>query len=107
MLDASKQQMDLSNMSKTETLLSVVKVYEEEYLSNCDIERKWLSDDEIILVVEDEFVVDFFLSPHSFGELISGNIIENSDYHYIVIQELTHNSLFGFNYAGFRSVFVN
>ena len=105
MLDAGKQQIDLTSMSKAETLLSVVKAYEEEYLSNCDIERKWLSDDEIILVVEDEFVVDFFLSPHSFGELISGNIIENSDYHYIVIQELTHNSLFGFNYAGFRRKF--
>ena len=105
MLDASKQQIDLSNMSKAETLLSIVKAYEEEYLSNCNIERKGLSDDEIILVVEDEFIVDFFLSPHSFGELISGNVIENSDYYYIVIQELTHNSLFGFNYAGFRRKF--
>ena len=102
MLDASTQQIDLSNMSKEETLLSIVKAYEEEYLSNCNIERKGLSDDEIVLVVEDEFIVDFFLSPHSFGELISGNVIENSDYYYIVIQELTHNSLFGFNYAGFR-----
>ena len=80
MLDASKQQIDLSNMSKAETLLSIVKAYEEEYLSNCNIERKGLSDDEIILVVEDEFIVGFFLSPHSFGELISGNVIENSDY---------------------------
>ena len=105
MLDASTQQIDLSNMSKEETLLSIVKAYEEEYLSNCNIERKGLSDDEIVLVVEDEFIVDFFLSPHSFGELISGNVIENSDYYYIVIQELTHNSLFGFNYAGFRRKF--
>ena len=45
MFDASKQQIDLTSMNKVETLLSVVKVYEEEYLSNCDIERKWLSDD--------------------------------------------------------------
>ena len=60
MLDAGKQQIDLTSMSKAETLLSVVKAYEEEYLSNCDIERKWLSDNEIVLVVEDEFVVDFF-----------------------------------------------
>lgn len=93
-------------MSQEETFASVVKAYEEEYLLNCNIERKRLSDDEIILVIEDELVLDFFLSPHSFGELISGEIRETKDdYRYIVIQELTHNSLFNFNFAGFRRKF--
>ncbi len=101
----NEPKIDLSSMNQEETFISVVKAYEEEYLLNCSIERKRLSEDEIILVIEDELVVDFFLSPHSFGELISGDFIEKSNYYYIVIQELTHNSLFSFNYAGFRRKF--
>lgn len=102
----NSQVTDLTNMSKAEVFISTIKAYEEEYLLNCDIERKLISEDEIVLIVENELVVDFFLSSHSFGELISGDIREaKSDFHYIVIQELTHNSLFNFNYAGFRRKF--
>lgn len=105
LIDADKQHIDLVRMSKSETFRSVIKAYEEEFLFNCNIEKKWISEEEVILVVEDELIVDFFLSQHSFGEQISGNIIEKSDYYYIVIQELTHNSLFSFNHAGFRRKF--
>ena len=90
----NSQVIDLTNMSKAEAFISTIKAYEEEYLLNCDIERKRISENEIVLVVENELVVDFFLSSHSFGELISGDIMETKiDFHYIVIQELTHNSI--------------
>lgn len=106
MLDTNNKTIDLTSISITEKLIFVVKAYEEEYLLNCNITKKWISEDEIILVIENELVIDFFLTSHSFGELISGNIRETkSDFHYIVIQELTHNSLFNFNHASFRRKF--
>ena len=105
-MDSSELKINLLNMNAAEIFASIIKVYEEEFLSNCNIERICISEDEIILVIENELIVDFFLSPYSFGELISGVIKETKDnFYYIVIQELTHNSLFNFNYAGFRRKF--
>ena len=104
----NEQKIDLTGISKTEAFISIIKAYEKEFLLNCNIETIQISDGEIILVVENELIIDFFLSPYSFGELISGDLRkETSDFYYIVIQELTHNSLFNFNYTGFRRKFIN
>ena len=43
----NSQVIDLTNMSKAEAFISTIKAYEEEYLLNCDIERKLISENEI------------------------------------------------------------
>lgn len=99
--------IDSSHLLPSEILYRVITVYTNEYLCNFTVERKTLSDNEVLLIIENDLVVDFFLSDYTVqGLILLANKETPRQSKCVIIQELTHNSLFKFNYSSFRKNFA-
>ena len=83
---------------------AVVGQYKTMYCHNMDVQEYGISNKDIVLKIEDSLIVDFRLSPRYWTLLHDEHSID-WDYPYVLIQEMTHNDLFKFNYQGFRRCF--
>ncbi|MBE6824386.1 MAG: hypothetical protein E7513_03460 [Ruminococcaceae bacterium] len=106
-MNKNETKIDLTGMTHTQAFTTIITAYEEVYLHNCSVEKKQLSENEVLLIIENDLVVDFYLSDYSLGELIlAENKEKTTDHKTIIIQELTPNLLFKFNYSAFRRFFI-
>lgn len=96
-----------------ETLAQEVsKRYEEIYLSGFEVKRIATHPYEVVLLVEDSLIVDFCIiysiPDRSWYEVrqVEDYDATDDDHYRCLVQELTPNSLFKFNYAAFRRSFA-
>ena len=94
----------ISKDNPVTSLRSVIDKYVDLHAKNMEVCEYRISDQDIVLKIEDSLIVDFRLMPCYWTRLNDENFKpwENP---YVVIQELTNNGLFKFNFAGFRRCF--
>lgn len=93
----------LSKQYVEESLIKVIDTYIELYCQNTEVIQHSISNHLIVLEIEKDFVVCFGISPKSWRR---GDEEKDWDFPEIMIQELTNNSFFKFNYQGFRRCFL-
>lgn len=91
-----------------EIVTGLAQTYAEVYLSEFDVRAIRVSDDELVLVANEDFVVDFWVSPYGYVPTIDGisdgsKPYENCTY---FIKELSRNNLFKYNAAAFGRIFT-
>lgn len=91
-------------------IISALKCVVEKYIctygKNKDIECHTISEYDRVVKIENSLIVDFRLIPRYWARE-NDEYDKDWDYPYIMIQELTHNELFKFNFAGFKRCFEN
>lgn len=97
-IDLDVPRVDFSCNSNSELLEAIIQQYVLMYGTNKTCRIVNVSSEEKVLVIEDSLLVDFYLTTHSW---IMDIPVEH-DYACIMIQELTRNDLFKFNWAAFR-----
>ena len=97
--------IQLSRNNPTEALNSVICRYVELFGRNKDVQYYSVPRGGTVVVIEDNLIVYFWLSPRYWAALHSPDH-RDWEYPYIMIQELTHNDLFKFNHAAFKRNFV-
>ena len=93
----------LSKTNLSDSLMTVVNKYIELLSNNLSVDCYEINQNNQVIVIENDFVVDFRLIPKAFS--LEENDEEDWKHPVIVIQELTHNGLFKFNWAGFKRNF--
>lgn len=83
-------------------LNTVINKYIELYGKNVEVKILTISSQDKVVMIENDFIIDFRLVPSYWRQRNQGRDWELP---VIMIQELTHNSLFKFNYAGFSNHF--
>ena len=81
---------------------TVINKYIELYGKNAEVKVLTISSKDKVVMIENDFIIDFRLVPSYWGQRDQGR---DWEFPMIMIQELTHNSLFKFSYAGFRKHF--
>ena len=94
----------LSKDNVDEALEKVIGKYVEIYGHNKEIAYYTVSKHDRVIVLEDSLITDFRVLPWYWTEE-KDEYIEEWDFPYIFVQELTHNDLFKFNFADFRRRF--
>ena len=99
--------LELSNQNLPGILKNTLNRYLEIYGQSTSSQVYSLSENEAVLVLEDNLVVDFCLHAESWTK-DDNDINTERDWSFpqIVIQDLTPNMLFKFNYAGFKRNFT-
>lgn len=87
-----------------DSLKDVVGKYIELYGDNKEVKRYEISKTDIVIMIENSLIIAFRLVPVYWRALNDENV-RKWDFPYIYIQELTHNDLFRFNFAGFKRCF--
>lgn len=98
------QPITISKNDVAEALRLVIDKYIELYGHNKEIKLFEVSSHDKVIAVEDDLIVDFRLIPWYWTRADDENFKE-WEYPYIMIQEMTHNELFKFNFADFRRRF--
>lgn len=95
----------ITKSSPIDSLHTVINQYKNMYCIHMDVEEYKVSDHDIVLKIEDSLITDFRLSP---GYRIENHAGNNKDWDMpsIMIQEMTHNDLFKFNFRGFKRCFI-
>lgn len=96
----------LSNKNVREALQKVIDKYVELYGNNKAICSFDVTEYDKVLLIEDSLVVDFRLLPWYWTRKDDASF-KDWDNPYIMMQELTHNDLYKFNFADFRRRFVS
>lgn len=98
------EQVDISRKNLSEALGRVVDKYIEIFGRNKEVEKFTISMRDIVVKIEDLLIVDFRIIPKLWTQLTDSSV-RDWEYPYIMIQELTHNGLFKFNFQGFMRHF--
>ena len=96
----------LSKDNVNESLQKVIDKYVELYGNNKDIVLYEATAHDKVLLIEDSLIVDFRLLPWYWTRK-DDDSFKDWDNPYVMIQELTHNDLYRFNFADFRRRFVS
>lgn len=86
----------------------IIKTYVNTYAQRNNVQTIKCSDRETIVIIEDELFVDFSLIFGSYADVMEGKKQDYTDeptQRHVIIQELTNNELFKFNFAGFQRKF--
>ena len=83
---------------------TVISRYIDKYCENKTIEFYEISNHEQVLKIEDDLIVDFRLIPNYWAKANEDGY-EKWSFPYVMIQELTKNNLFHFNFSAFRRGF--
>ena len=96
--------LDLTGCTPQQIVKGLAMTYAKIYLKDCDVKSYVVSDDEIVLCANDDFVVDFWVSPYNYGDTFNGTKGEYAPYEYCCyfVQELTRNNLFKYNASAFK-----
>ena len=94
----------ISREKMFDSLKDVVGKYVELYGHNKEVKRYEISKTDIVIMIENSLIIAFRLVPVYWRALNDENV-RKWDFPYIYIQELTHNDLFRFNFAGFKRCF--
>lgn len=88
------------------SLSIIIQEYIEIYGRNRQIDKYDISSKEKVVVIEDSAVIDFCIYPHPWRCNTDPHFF-NSEWEYpeIVIQELSYNNLYKFNFSGFKRHF--
>ena len=99
---------DLDELSPQEVFRGIIRTYAEVYLIEHKVQTYTVTDEEMVLVADDDLIVDFWLSPYGYGQTVSGDPGGETPYRYCtyVIQELTPNHLFRYNNTAFCQIFT-
>lgn len=100
----SEDQIILTRDNVKEALRKVVDKYVDLYGHNKETIFYGVSEYDKVVVVEDSLVIDFRILPWYWTRRDDANF-KDWDSPYIMIQELTHNDLYKFNFADFRRRF--
>ena len=97
----------LTKIKPDQILNNVINRYVEIYGKNTDNQFYYISEHEIVLVIEDSLVIDFCLNPIPWRREDDPSWKEKSwEYPEVLLLELTPNNLFKFNYAAFKRNFT-
>lgn len=88
------------------SLRTVINQYITMYCKHMDVQEYRISSHDVVLKIEDSLIVDFRLVPKNWRSMHDDQYGRDWDFPCVMIQELTHNDLFKFNYQGFRRSFV-
>ena len=94
----------LSRNNPQRSLDAVLDTYVNLFGKNKDVQIKDIPSGGKVLILENSLIIYFWLLPRYWAALDSPDH-KDWDFPYIMIQELTHNDLFKFNYAGFKRNF--
>ena len=96
----------LSSQKPEQTLQQVVDRYVRLYGKTTNNQFYTISNNEIVLVMEDSLIVDFRINALPWRREDDPLWkVREWEYPEVILQELTPNTLFQFNYAGFRRNF--
>ena len=87
-----------------ESLRAVVNKYIELYGNNKEVEIFTISEHHTVVGIENDLIVSFRLLPVTWRRMDDDSIRPWANPH-LIIQELTHNNLFKFNFTNFYSHF--
>ncbi len=85
-------------------LNSAIEKYIEIYGRNMLVEYYTISELDKVIMIEDSLIVDFRVIPRYWAQE-DDEEKRDWEYPYLIIQELTHNDLFKFNFAGYKRGF--
>lgn len=95
----------LSRKDYIHALKTVLRVFVKHFCGGLNYEMKKISNEDVVLVIEDSAIIDFRIAPNGvWGRAESGEA-KPYDYPYVIIQELVKNDLFKVNFAGFKRLF--
>lgn len=94
----------LSRNNPQQSLEAVLDTYIDLFGNNKDVQIKDIPTGGKVLILENNLIVCFWLLPRYWATLDSPDH-KDWDFPYIMIQELTHNDFFKFNFAGFKRSF--
>lgn len=97
----------ISRGDPQQALNDVIQRYVELYAENKDVQYKSVPSDGasgVVVIIENSLITYFWLMPKYWAAL-DDETREDWKYPYIMMQELTHNELFKFNFAGFKRNF--
>lgn len=94
----------ISKKNIFESFNIVIDMYKEVYGRNKEIREYKLTDYDKVIVIENDFIVDFRIIPRYWAR-IGDDQFKDWEYPYIVIQDITHNNLFKFNFSDFKRRF--
>ena len=98
---------ELSNQDIDSILQNTIDRYIDLYGKGASFQLLSLSSLEKILVFEDSLIVDFSLYPISWRRADDPQYYDRAwSFPQVIIQDLTPNTLFKFNYSGFRKNFT-
>lgn len=100
--------VNMKGCTPQEIVTGIANTYATVYLSDCDVKAIRVSDEEIVLCANDDFVVDFWVSPYRYGYAVEGTADPNAkpyQFPTYFIQELSRNNIFKYNAAAFRRIF--
>lgn len=95
----------ISRNNVVAALKNVIDKYIEIYGQNKEITFYSVSEYDEVVVLEDSLVIDFRLTPRYWRQIYDEDC-KDWEFPYIMIQELTHNDLYKFNFANFQRYFV-
>lgn len=95
----------ISRDNVNKALGTVIDTYLSLYGKNKKVVIYNVSEMDMALAIEDSLIVDFRLLPRYWAQIGEPGYADWV-YPYIVIQELTHNELFKFNFTGFKRQFI-
>ncbi len=99
------EQISLSKENPVESLDFLLAKYIGLYGNKREISKYLIDEYDRVIVMEDSYVVDFRIIPRYWARMEDDHY-KDWDNPYIVIQELTHNNLFKFNFSDFRRKFL-
>ena len=94
----------ISRNDVSTALKEVVSKYTDLYCQNKEMVHYYISEHDIVISVEDSLVVDFRVIPIHWAMLKDFNV-KDWEFPYILIQEITKNELFKFNFSNYRKCF--
>ena len=97
------RQISLSKTDVSYSLTAVVDEYIHVYGVNKSVEQYEVSQYDRVVVLEDDLIVSFRVLPRPWRW--EEQKVEDWKYPEIVIQELTHNNLYDFNWSEFKTHF--
>jgi len=90
---------DLNSLSANEAMEKIIETYRSSYLSSYSVKTIQLTPNEKLLVAEDSFVIYFLLTKNGLYNRANNALT-------VIIQDMTFNDLFKFNWAEFQRKFV-